>query len=272
MPTMESKTVAECLATSEIHDLWNRSHLTEENEPFYRMTFDFILETLQPSTAETILDAGCGSCIHAIRLAQRGYTIQGVDFSEAVLQMAQSRIQKAGLEKSVRVQREDLTALSFADESFRHVLCWGVLMHVPEVEMAIGELCRVTKHGGYLVLSITNSRSLQALATMTKTRLGIGQYPQLFRFSRTAAGYEYWTQSGAGTHLTRHCHIPWLIAEFQKHGLRVRTHVAGHFTEHFLKFPPGRIRGAIHGWNHFWFQRVRLPLLSFGNILIFSKN
>jgi len=272
MPTTQSKIVAECLAKPEIHDLWNRSHLTEETEPFYRMALDFILETLQPSKAETILDAGCGSCIHAIRVAQRGYTIQGVDFSEAALQMARSNIQKAGVGEIIRVQREDLTALSFADESFRHVWCWGVLMHIPEVERAIAELSRVTKHGGHLILSVANSRSLQAVATMIKTRLGIGQFPQLVRLSRTAQGYEYWTQSGAGTHLTRHCHISWLISEFHKHGLRVRTHVAGQFTEQFLKLPQGRIRGAIHSWNQFWFQRVRIPLFSFGNILIFLKD
>jgi hypothetical protein len=145
-------------------------------------------------------------------------------------------------------------------------------MHVPEIEGAVAELSRVTKRGGHIVLSIVNSRSLQALATIAKTRMGIGHYPHLIRLSRTASGFEYWTQSEAGTHLTRHCHIPWLKSEFQKHGLRAHMHVAGQFTEHFLKFPPGYVRRAIHGWNHIWFQRIRIPLFSFGNLLIFVKD
>jgi len=263
--------VAECLAKSPVHDLWERAHLTEENEPFYRMACDFILGTLQPSVAEPILDAGCGPCIHAIRLARRGYKIQGVDFSETVLEKARLKIQEAGLKESIQIRREDLTALSFADNSFRHVWCWGVLMHIPEVEKAIAELSRVTRPGGHVVLSMVNSHSLQAVITMLKTRLGFGKFPQLVHFCRTAPGYEYWTQSGAGTHLTRHCHIRWVISEFQKQGLWVRTHVAGQFTEQFLKFPPGRIRRMIHGWNHFWFQRIRIPFFSFGNILILEK-
>jgi ubiquinone/menaquinone biosynthesis C-methylase UbiE len=271
VPNLQSKLVAECLAKPHIHKLWERSHLTKESEPFYRLAYSYILSRLQPSTLEPILDAGCGPCFHAIHLAQRGYRIQGVDFSEAVLENARTNLKKARLVERVQIQQGDLTALSFADESFRVVWCWGVLMHIPEIEKAIAELSRITKIGGHVVLSVVNSHSLQAMITMVKTKLGFGQFPQLQHFSCTAPGYEYWTKNEAGIHLTRHNHIRWTIAEFQKHGLRVDTHVAGQFTEHFLKFPPGHLRKMIHGWNNFWFQRIRFPFLAFGNILILEK-
>ena len=52
------------------------------------------------------------------------------------------------------VRNEDLTRLSFPDRSFDHVISLDVLEHVPDYQAALGEILRVLKPGGWLLLSV----------------------------------------------------------------------------------------------------------------------
>ena len=51
------------------------------------------------------------------------------------------------------VRNEDLTRLTYADNSFGAAMCFEVLEHVPDYKAAISELARVLKPGGKLVMS-----------------------------------------------------------------------------------------------------------------------
>lgn len=53
--------------------------------------------------------------------------------------------------KSIR--NEDVTRLTFADQSFDTVLCFDVLEHVPDYRAAISEFHRVLDWGGHLILT-----------------------------------------------------------------------------------------------------------------------
>lgn len=52
-----------------------------------------------------------------------------------------------------RLQHQDITALGFPDRHFDVVGSFDVLEHVPDYRRAIGELFRVTRPGGWLILS-----------------------------------------------------------------------------------------------------------------------
>jgi SAM-dependent methyltransferase len=52
------------------------------------------------------------------------------------------------------VRNEDVTCLSFEDRSFRAVLSFGVLEHVPNYRAALREFSRVLTAGGQLILSV----------------------------------------------------------------------------------------------------------------------
>jgi SAM-dependent methyltransferase len=52
-----------------------------------------------------------------------------------------------------RLQHQDITALDFPDRHFDVVGSFDVLEHVPDYQRAIGELFRVTKPGGWLILT-----------------------------------------------------------------------------------------------------------------------
>jgi len=58
-----------------------------------------------------------------------------------------------GIVNSRGIRHEDVTALSFGDRSFDHILSFDVLEHVPDYRAALAEFGRVLKDDGSLILS-----------------------------------------------------------------------------------------------------------------------
>lgn len=128
----KSKHVKSFLQKPDIHNRWDSSYHIPENEKFYEQAFTYTTNYLNAPPNSTILDAGCVSCEHSVRLANCGFFVHAVDFSESVLKRGKAKVKAKGLKPKVRIQTEDLCALSFQDNRFQYVLCWGVLMHIPD--------------------------------------------------------------------------------------------------------------------------------------------
>ena len=63
---------------------------------------DRLLQEFQPG-AKSILDLGCGTGTHAFRLAEMGYTVQGVDNSPSMIEVAERRREQLPVEVQQRV-------------------------------------------------------------------------------------------------------------------------------------------------------------------------
>jgi 2-polyprenyl-3-methyl-5-hydroxy-6-metoxy-1,4-benzoquinol methylase len=254
------------LAQEHVHELWESGFRSPRNERFYELAFDRILGTIQPPSGSVFLEVGCGGGFHAIRLARRGYRVKAVDFSDAVLDRARGNVRGAGLEHLVDVGREDLIDLSYADHTFDYALCWGVLMHVPQVERAIEELSRVIAPGGHLIVHEGNVHSPEAIAIVAAKRMT--RRPGLHR---TPAGVEHWKETSAGPLLTRRTNIPWLIAAFERQGLLLRRRLPTQLTELYAKPRSGWMKGLMYAANDFWYRRVGTSRLAVGNTLLLQR-
>lgn len=95
-----------------------------------------------------ILDVGCGTGRHAIRMAEAGAEVTGVDFSLKMLEVARKKA--AGL--GVKFMHSDLNAIPL-DEPFDMVVCSLVLNHVEDLRSAMKEIARLTKVGGRVLIS-----------------------------------------------------------------------------------------------------------------------
>ncbi len=268
MTDSKSTLVEKSLAKPDLHLQWEKLYRTAENERFVEEVFDYMLHILNPPMDSMFLDAGCGRCAHSVRLANRGFQVRAVDFSESALKMAEVNIRGKGLESRIRLECQNLLALSFEDESFDFILCWGVLMHVPDVEKAISEIARVTRPGGALIIHEANMSSLQSMVVKSLRRL-LKREKALVK--KTPAGMEYWSSNSAGTLLTRHADIGWLIREFMSHGFVVKKWIGGQFTEAYTRVESNAAKSFIHRFNTFWFRYVRIPHPAFTNILILQK-
>lgn len=119
-----------------------------------------MLKAMNVEPGSTVLDAGCGPGVHSIRVAQAGFDVHAIDISSTMLKHAHQRVQAAGCSDRVKFGQEDLTKLSFEDESFEFVFSWGVIIHIQNAAQALHELGRIVKPGGKLALFIVNQSAL----------------------------------------------------------------------------------------------------------------
>lgn len=269
MAHFASEQVAAYLAKPAIHQQWESDYRTPDNEAFYNLACDALVRTLQAPADSILLDAGCGPGYHSMRFARRGFRVQALDFSESVLEQAAANIGAAGLGDRITLQQGSLLDLPFPDGHFPYVLCWGVLMHIPDVDCAVTELARVVRPGGTLIVSEANCRSLQA-AGFRWIKRWFGR--EKADIVRTPAGVESWVTRASGKLVTRETDIPWLISRCRQLGLASKQRRAGQFTEAYTRVPTRPLKKLVHLFNRFWFRLVRRPGPAFGNLLVFQKN
>jgi ubiquinone/menaquinone biosynthesis C-methylase UbiE len=231
------------------------------------MAFDAIVAELAPPPGAVILDAGCGSCAKSVLLAQRGFHVVATDFAADALEMAAKTVAAYGVTDRITLKQGNLLSLPFRDGEFQYAICWGVLMHVPEVGTALAELARVLAPGGRLILSEGNMHAWQSYALRTaKKLLGRGRG----KVARVPLGLETSEATAEGTLLTRQTDMPAFIEACRRLGLELQTRRAGQFSELYT-LAPKPLRRLIHAFNKVWFTSVRAAGPAFGNILIFEK-
>jgi SAM-dependent methyltransferase len=255
------------LAPYDVHAAWESVYRTPAAVRMQDRLVHQVAELLGAGPGTEVLDAGCGSGANTVRLARLGARVRAVDFSESVLEQTRRAVREAGVEQLVTVGREDLTALSLPDDSADRVLCWGVLMHVPAIERAVGELSRVLAPGGTLVVCEGNVRAPDELALRVLDRLG-----RTTSSVRTPSGQERWRETSAGPLLARRTDQRWLIRAFEDRGLTLRAHLPCLFTEAFVYTRPGSLgERLVHGVNDVWARAVRSPRLASDTFLVFEK-
>ncbi len=101
----------------------------------------------------TVLDLGCGGGRNSQFLAERGFSVHGLDISPAGVDLSRKRLKKAGLTGSFSVG--ELSAIPCPDSSFAAVVCIAALDHVtlPGAGKALGEMRRVLRPAGKILLT-----------------------------------------------------------------------------------------------------------------------
>ena len=99
-----------------------------------------------------VLEIGCGRGGFAEWLASVGAQLTAADFSPVAVETGRSRSR----DKTINWRVEDIQQLSFPDRSFDVVVSCETIEHVPDPRQAVGELARVLRPGGTLVLTCPN--------------------------------------------------------------------------------------------------------------------
>ncbi|MET3654471.1 bifunctional 2-polyprenyl-6-hydroxyphenol methylase/3-demethylubiquinol 3-O-methyltransferase UbiG [Dyella japonica] len=107
-----------------------------------------------------VADVGCGGGLLSEALAKAGARVTGIDLGEKVIEIAQlhmheSRLETPSLDIDYRVQSSAHLAAAEA-ESFDAVCCMELIEHVPDPAALVGDLVRMVKPGGVVVMSTLN--------------------------------------------------------------------------------------------------------------------
>lgn len=135
-----------------------------------------LLELLAPCPGEHILDVGCGTGIFTRDVLVAGVRVTGIDLSIPMLQRAVVRLGQTGFSGVAA----DMRALPFADHTFDRVFSMTAIEFLVDARPGIGELHRVVRPGGCVVLTTLNSLSPWAARRQEKGRNGHELFQRIF--------------------------------------------------------------------------------------------
>lgn len=143
---------------------WNTIYTSEKlRGEIYRArqttALDWI-DNLALKPGSHVLEVGCGAGFLSIALAQRGFHVEAIDSVEGMVETARQHAQEAQVAKHLAIGTGDVNALTFEKQTFDLVVALGVIPWIEKPEAALREIARVTKPGGYVLLTTDNLTGL----------------------------------------------------------------------------------------------------------------
>lgn len=129
----------------------------------YRLSSDYYrrdhsldtLEALRSSAGTRVFESGIGTGeFFALSLARAGKSVYGIDFAAPLLGDCKKRFLAAGF--PVRLGMADARRLPFRAGSFDASYAIGVMPYMEDLDLAVGELVRVTRPGGVVIFDLMN--------------------------------------------------------------------------------------------------------------------
>ena len=113
------------------------------------------LPPLHANNSSSALDLGCGTGAAAVRLAKLGFHVTSLDFSPAMLNVAERAAADARVSANIALQHGDAAeaASLFPSESFDLILCHNLLEYVDDPALVLCGTARLMQ-GSSAILSI----------------------------------------------------------------------------------------------------------------------
>jgi ubiquinone/menaquinone biosynthesis C-methylase UbiE len=166
----------EFVPTREGYDRWSEIYDDEAN-PLVMIEEPEVARALGDVNGLALLDVGCGTGRHAVRFANAGAVVTGVDFSTGMLEKARIKPGAA----AVRFVLQDASgALPFESKSFDRVISCLVVDHVRDLVTFFGGLRRVCRDDGFIVVSVMHPAMMLkgVQARFHDPRTGARVFPQ----------------------------------------------------------------------------------------------
>jgi SAM-dependent methyltransferase len=107
---------------------------------------------------KTLLDLGCGTGGHAVRLARRGYQVTGIDRSPGMLEAAQAKAAELQVDGAARFAQGDVRSFDLGGQTFdAAAMLFAVLGYQTTNEDVLSTLRAVRRHlvpGGLFVFDV----------------------------------------------------------------------------------------------------------------------
>jgi 2-polyprenyl-3-methyl-5-hydroxy-6-metoxy-1,4-benzoquinol methylase len=115
---------------------------------------------LELSPGARVLEVGCGAGLLAVDFAARGYDVDCIDTSRAMVELAAAAARSADDAARITVDTGDVHELAFGSGAFDLVVALGVVPFLHSPQKALAEMARVTRSGGWVLFSSDNKYRL----------------------------------------------------------------------------------------------------------------
>jgi ubiquinone/menaquinone biosynthesis C-methylase UbiE len=260
---------SDALENAKTYDGWAVDYYEPLALRHYDAAFARLVKLLDPPPGSTVLDAGCGTGVHSIRVAKLGHKVHAIDISSVAVERARRFAQEAGVGDKIEFEQADVTNLRFADATFDTLFSWGVVIHVPDIEKSLSELVRVTKPGGRIALQVTNLAALdnkiESAARFLLRKPEIGQ-------ERIKFGVGGWYEMpGGGKLYNVRMDIPVLTRHMQGLGCTRVYRGPSELTEIQRRFKMPVMRNLLRRATNAYFNLSMPAMLACTNLLVFRK-
>ena len=140
------------LGTKEYFEYYDQLREASENLRFSTSLHEYPL-----FPGKKVLDVGCGNGYVLGKYAQCGTHVYGVDITRTSIELCKRRFEYLGRRGHFYIANAE--ELPFGNETFDCACSMGVLHHTPDIKKAIGEIFRVLKPGGRLILMVYHRNS-----------------------------------------------------------------------------------------------------------------
>jgi SAM-dependent methyltransferase len=223
----DDQILADTYSDPGIHDMWEAIYRDDiRQDRLNDRILDHVLQVLAPTKGSLFLDAGCGVGDHTVRLVRLGYRCVGVDISPGILERAKARTARYNVDPP-RYVAAPIEQLPFRDGELDYVHCRGVLMHIPNWQRALEELCRVVRPGGGIILMENNNRSLEHRVVMLARRI---RRPRS-EHRRTESGDEFWSSFGGKSFVVRTSNVASIVDALKIHDFETLALIPTEFVD-----------------------------------------
>jgi ubiquinone/menaquinone biosynthesis C-methylase UbiE len=161
-----------------------------------RRAKDFVLTAINEvallSSSAKVLDVGCGPGKWSTLLAKKYSSVTAIDMSRNMVSLAKEKAQQENV-GNIDFWVMNISSLDFPDESYDLVNCVTVLQHMQDKnawKIAIHEIVRVTKKGGYILLFEVAPNFGFARRTLHLSLRSMRQYTE--EFEKVGTHLVYW--------------------------------------------------------------------------------
>lgn len=155
------------------------------------------LLTLKDYNPENILDIAAGTADMCIKSFEylRPLNVTGIDISEKMLEIGKKKVTDAGLDDRVTLRVEDVSSMSFADQSFDAATTSFGIRNFEKLDQSLQEIRRVLKpQGKFVILEMSEPQTpviKQGYLIYTKTLIPFA----VKTFANDPKAYSYLTNS-----------------------------------------------------------------------------
>ncbi|MGK7654579.1 class I SAM-dependent methyltransferase [Roseovarius sp. B08] len=150
--------------------------------PIYDRTFGAVTNVGRKRAVEyintrpgSVLEVGVGTGL-ALAHYDPALQVTGIDFSEEMLAKARDKVRRLDLGHVRELRQMDARTLDFPDNHFDTIAAMHVLSVVPEPERVMGEIARVCKPGGKVVITNHFVRKTGALAVLERALAPVANF------------------------------------------------------------------------------------------------